>query len=159
MSGIREKLSFGLVWTVIGAGAAAIGSDHYFRERHKGDTAEISYLRGRVHDLENKNDDLRKEAGDSKVSNQAASELVTCHAQLEGMRREQNSAAIQEIRRLEQAVVDDEQRVSNGDIYVWSQGQRPNKDNESAGDRALKERLAAERSDLSVMRQKLVCAP
>jgi len=89
MSGIWEKVGFGVVWTIVGAGATALGSSTYFTERHKGDTDEITYLSGRVHDLENKNDELRKEAGDSKASSQAASDLVTCRAQLEDMRRVQ----------------------------------------------------------------------
>lgn len=157
MAGIWEKVGFGLVWTVVGAAAAALGSSTYFTERHKGDTDEITYLRGRVHDLENKNDDLRKEASDSKASNQAVGELVTCHAQLEDIRRVQNTAAIEEIRRLEAAITQDERQLTSGVIYSWYNGQRS--DNESPDDRLFKERLAAERSDLSAMRQKLVCAP
>ncbi|NII73985.1 hypothetical protein FHW84_002570 [Dyella sp. SG562] len=157
MSGIWEKVGFGVVWTIVGAGATALGSSTYFTERHKGDTDEITYLRGRVHDLENKNDELRKEVGDSKASNEVAGELVTCHAQLEDMRRVQNTAAIQEIRRLEEAVTQDEHRLTSGVLYNWTNGQRS--DDESPSDRVLKERLTAERSDLSAMRQKLVCAP
>ncbi|MBT2119746.1 hypothetical protein KK141_21685 [Dyella sp. LX-66] len=157
MSGTWEKIGFGVVWTIVGAGAAALGSSAYFTERHKGDTDEITYLRGRVHDLENKNDELRKEARESYASNQAASELVTCRAQLEDMRRVQNTAAIQEIRRLEEAVNQDERRLTSGIIYSWPNGQHTDAD--ASTDRLLKERLTAERSDLSAMRHKLVCAP
>ena len=121
-----------------------------FTERHKGDTDEITYLSGRVHDLENKNDELRKEAGDSKASSQAASDLVTCRAQLEDMRRVQNTAVIQEIRRLEEAVTQDERRLPGFVIYNWTDGQ-PSKDNESSSAYVLKERLTRERSDLSAM--------
>lgn len=157
MTSTWEKIGFGVVWTMAGAGATALGSSAYFTERHKVDTDEIAYLRGRLHELENKNDDLRKEAGDAKATNLAAAELATCHAQLDGLRREQNTAAIKEMHRLEDVIDSDERRLTMA-FHVWSPAGESTKDTESLSDHLLKERLAAERSDLSTMRQKLACA-
>lgn len=158
MSTIWEKIGFGVLWTVIGAAAVAVGGSVYFTEQHKGDIREIDYLRGRVHDLEDKNDQLRKEAGESKVSAQTVSELAACQAKVDEIRRIQNAVAVQEIRRLEAAVDADERRVANLDTVLWS-GAKPVTDAESTADRVVKERLTSERADLSAMRQKLVCVP
>ena len=157
MSTTLEKIGFGAIWTLVGAGAAAVGSGAYFAERHKDDASEIAQLRSRVSLLEGKNDDLRKDVDAARTSSPFQVELNSCRAEVQRLGVSRNGDVIQEMHRIEAAIADDERHMGDR-VKIMINGKEDYM-TDDVGDMRRSRRIAENRADLSTLRQKLVCVP